>query len=131
IHYNVTIDGVAGTAAVQVTDNGEPGRNDTFEIVLSNGDSAGGSLGGDRHGGGNIQLHKAKCGKGNGGQQHNGNGGSQGGNNGNNNGGGTCDSKPAPTGKGGAKCDTEGNSKTNNGKSDANKGKDSGKPAAN
>jgi len=41
---------------VIVKDNGEPGRNDSFSIVLSNGYSASGLLGG-----GNIQLHKA-CG---------------------------------------------------------------------
>lgn len=62
IHYNVTIDGAAGTAVVRVTDNGEPGHNDIFEIALSNGYSAAGNLSGERHrGGGNIQLHKPKC----------------------------------------------------------------------
>jgi hypothetical protein len=61
ISYDVTIDGEAGTAMVQVADNGEPGRDDTFAIVLSNGYTAGGSLGGDRPGGGNIQLHDRKC----------------------------------------------------------------------
>ena len=53
------------TARVFVTDNGEPGRDDTFEIqVLTNGNivyQAGGSLGGNAPGGGNIQLHKEKC----------------------------------------------------------------------
>lgn len=58
IHYNVTIDGQAGTARVRVCDKGEPGRNDIFEIQLSNGYSAGGDLGGNRPGGGNIQLHQ-------------------------------------------------------------------------
>lgn len=53
IDYDVTIDGVAGTARVLVADNGEPGRNDIFDITLSTGYHAGGSLGG-----GNIQLHK-------------------------------------------------------------------------
>jgi len=61
INYDVTIDGVAGTAEVVVADNGEPGRDDTFSIALSTGYSQGGSLGGDGHGGGNIQLHEGKC----------------------------------------------------------------------
>lgn len=49
------IDGVFGyTYTIEVTDNGEPGRNtDTLSISLSNGYSAGGTLQG-----GNIQLHK-------------------------------------------------------------------------
>lgn len=38
---------------VIVKDNGEPGRNDTFSLVVSNGYSVAGSLSG-----GNIQLHK-------------------------------------------------------------------------
>lgn len=47
------INGVGGfTYTVDVTDNGEPGRNDTFSITLSNGYSAAGTLAG-----GNIQLH--------------------------------------------------------------------------
>lgn len=47
------INGAGGfTYTVEVADNGEPGRNDTFAIELSNGYLAGGSLGG-----GNIQLH--------------------------------------------------------------------------
>jgi hypothetical protein len=58
IDYDVTIDGVAGTARVIVADNGEPGRNDLFDITLSTGYHAGGDLGGTRPGGGNIQLHK-------------------------------------------------------------------------
>jgi len=57
IDYNVTIDGQAGTARVRVCDKGEPGRNDIFQIQLSNGYFAGGDLGGSRPGGGNIQLH--------------------------------------------------------------------------
>jgi hypothetical protein len=61
ISFNVLIGGVAGTAIVRVTDNGEPGRNDTFGIALSTGYTAGSSLGGDHPGGGNIQLHKLKC----------------------------------------------------------------------
>jgi hypothetical protein len=58
IDYNVTIDGQLGTARVRVCDKGEPGRDDVFEIALSNGYRAGGDLGGSRPGGGNIQLHK-------------------------------------------------------------------------
>jgi len=46
------INGVAGTYAVDVADNGEPGSNDTFAIHLSNGYAASGNLAG-----GNIQLH--------------------------------------------------------------------------
>jgi hypothetical protein len=48
------VNGVAGqTYDVEVADNGEPGRSDTFSIKLGNGYSAAGPL----HGG-NIQLHK-------------------------------------------------------------------------
>jgi lysophospholipase L1-like esterase len=47
------INGVDGyTFSVDVTDNGDPGTNDTFGISLSDGYQAGGSLGG-----GNIQLN--------------------------------------------------------------------------
>jgi hypothetical protein len=46
------INGVAGSYEVWVTDNGEPGRDDVFQIKLSTGYTAGGTLGG-----GNIQLH--------------------------------------------------------------------------
>ena len=56
--YNVTIDAQPGTARVRVCDKGEPGRNDIFEIQLSNGYGAAGDLGGSHPGGGNIQLHK-------------------------------------------------------------------------
>lgn len=45
------------TYKVVVTDNGEPGRDDYFSIVLSNGYTASGTLNN-----GNIQLHK-KCSK--------------------------------------------------------------------
>ena len=58
IDFNVTIDGAAGTASCIVADNGEPGRNDIFDITLSTGYHAGGDLGGVGPGGGNIQLHK-------------------------------------------------------------------------
>ena len=58
ISYNVTIDGAPGTADVRACDKGEPGRDDIFEITLSNGYHAGGDLGGNDPGGGNIQLHK-------------------------------------------------------------------------
>ena len=60
IDYDVTIDGQAGTARVRACDKGEPGRNDIFQIQLSNGYFAGGDLGGSRPGGGNIQLHKCQ-----------------------------------------------------------------------
>jgi hypothetical protein len=66
INFNVTIDGEPGTAIVKVYDNGEPGRDDVFQIQLSSGYTAGGDLGGTRPGGGNLQLHKSKCGQGNG-----------------------------------------------------------------
>jgi hypothetical protein len=47
------VDGVGGIEyTVEVTDAGEPGRDDTFSIRLSNGYSASGKLAG-----GNIQLH--------------------------------------------------------------------------
>jgi len=53
IEGTAEINGQSGfTYMVDVTDNGEPGRDDTFFISLSNGYSAGGTLGG-----GNIQLH--------------------------------------------------------------------------
>lgn len=58
IRYNVTINGIAGTAIVEAWDRGEPGRDDFFSIRLSTGYSASGTLGGDRPGGGNLQLHK-------------------------------------------------------------------------
>ncbi len=47
-----TINGVAGTYDVIVSDKGEPGTNDTLAITLSNGYTASGTLVG-----GNIQLH--------------------------------------------------------------------------
>ena len=47
------VDGVGGfTYTVDVIDNGEPGREDSFRIELSNGYGASGTLAG-----GNIQLH--------------------------------------------------------------------------
>lgn len=63
ITYSVTAGNQSGTAVVTVTDNGEPGTRDRFEIQLSWGYREGGELGGTakRGGGGNIQLHKAKC----------------------------------------------------------------------
>jgi hypothetical protein len=60
IDYAVTIDGQPGTARVRACDKGEPGRDDLFQIQLSNGYSAGGDLGGGQPGGGNIQLHKCQ-----------------------------------------------------------------------
>jgi hypothetical protein len=53
IEGTAEIDGVAGTYSVDVDDRGEPGRDDTFSIRLSNGYTASGTLRG-----GNIQLHK-------------------------------------------------------------------------
>ncbi|MGH2473006.1 MAG: choice-of-anchor P family protein [Candidatus Limnocylindria bacterium] len=44
--------GGSGTYHAEVADNGEPGRSDTFLLVLQNGYRAEGTLGG-----GNIQLH--------------------------------------------------------------------------
>ena len=58
ISYDVLINGFAGTAQVKACDRGEPGRDDFFSITLSTGYSASGTLGGDRPGGGNLQLHK-------------------------------------------------------------------------
>lgn len=46
------INGEPGTYKVEVADNGEPGREDTFSLVLSNDYRASGKLDG-----GNIQLH--------------------------------------------------------------------------
>src|SRR5207249_9473594 len=57
IEGTADIDGASGTYAVDVADNGEPGRGDTFTIRLSNGYFASGNLAG-----GNIQLHgKSPC----------------------------------------------------------------------
>jgi len=54
IEGTAQIDGVGGfTYRVDVADNGEPGRNDTFDLSLSNGYAAAGNLAG-----GNIQLHQ-------------------------------------------------------------------------
>jgi hypothetical protein len=50
------INGQPGTYRVVVHDKGEPGRNDTFDIWLSNGYTAAGYLQG-----GNVQLHQPKC----------------------------------------------------------------------
>lgn len=57
IEFNVTINGAPGTATVIVSDQGEPGINDTFNISLSNSYTAAGLLGGGHRGGGNIQLN--------------------------------------------------------------------------
>lgn len=61
--YECTINGEPGTATVVACDYGEPGREDVIEITLSNGYVAGqaSTLGGDRKGGGNVQLHKGAC----------------------------------------------------------------------
>ena len=54
IEGTAEIDGQGGfTYQVDVSDNGEPGRNDTFSLTLSNGYRASGRLEG-----GNIQLHQ-------------------------------------------------------------------------
>ena len=49
---NTTVNGAAATFTLTVTDNGEPGRNDTFDLMLSTGYQATGTLGG-----GNMQVH--------------------------------------------------------------------------
>ena len=55
IEGTARINGQRGfTYKVDVADKGEPGRNDTFSLSLSNGYSASGTLAG-----GNIQLHKS------------------------------------------------------------------------
>src|SRR5712691_103099 len=54
IEGTAEVNGQSGfTYQVDVSDNGEPGRSDTFSLTLSNGYSASGSLDG-----GNIQLHQ-------------------------------------------------------------------------
>lgn len=73
ICYDVTVNGAPGyKARVRACDYGEPGRDDVFEIRLYNTPppppcgtgpdtpiyTAGGDLGGNHPGGGNIQLHK-------------------------------------------------------------------------
>ncbi len=50
-----------GSYTLTVTDNGEPGRNDTFSYSGSDGYSASGTLADGGPGGGNIQVHKPKC----------------------------------------------------------------------
>lgn len=56
IEGTAEVNGQSGfTYEVDVTDNGEPGRDDTFSLRLSNGYTASGKLAG-----GNIQLHKPK-----------------------------------------------------------------------
>ncbi len=58
IEGTARINGHSGfTYKVDVSDNGEPGRNDTFSLWLSNGYTASGKVMG-----GNIQLHKAHVG---------------------------------------------------------------------
>jgi len=52
IEGTAEVNGVGVTYTVDVADNGEPGRDDTFSIRLSNGYTASGKLAG-----GNIQLH--------------------------------------------------------------------------
>jgi hypothetical protein len=52
IHGTADIDGSPGSYDVDVADNGEPGRDDTFALSLSTGYTSGGKLAG-----GNIQLH--------------------------------------------------------------------------
>jgi hypothetical protein len=56
IEGTATINGVAGSYMVDVTDNGEPGKHDKFAITLSTGYSKSATLAG-----GNIQLHKRHC----------------------------------------------------------------------
>lgn len=46
IEFDVTINRKPGTASVLVADKGEPGRDDTFSIALSNGYTNAGTLGG-------------------------------------------------------------------------------------
>jgi len=54
IEGTAEIDGQPGTYKVDVADNGEPGRADTFALVLSTGYKASGQLSG-----GNVQLHNS------------------------------------------------------------------------
>ena len=55
IEGTADIDGLAGTYQVDVTDAGEPGRNDRFALQLSTGYAASGTLQG-----GNIQIHNCQ-----------------------------------------------------------------------
>ncbi len=55
IEGTADIDGQPGTYQVDVTDAGEPGRNDQFALKLSTGYAASGSLQG-----GNIQIHNCQ-----------------------------------------------------------------------
>lgn len=54
IEGTAEINGVPGTYSLDLSDRGEPGREDTFSLRLSNGYSATGTLAG-----GNVQLHLA------------------------------------------------------------------------
>src|SRR5439155_1964590 len=57
IEGNAQVNGTDGfTYTVDVVDNGEPGRNDSFALTLSNGYRASGTLAG-----GTIQLHAPAC----------------------------------------------------------------------
>jgi hypothetical protein len=57
--YNVTIDGMPGTATVRACDYDDVHREkDYFSISLSNGYFAGGDLGDNQPGGGTIEIHK-------------------------------------------------------------------------
>jgi hypothetical protein len=53
IEGTCTLNGKPCTFRATATDNGEPGRNDTFTISINNGPTQGGQLTG-----GNIQVHK-------------------------------------------------------------------------
>jgi hypothetical protein len=55
IRGTAEINGQPGSYTVDVADNGEPGRGDVFDLTLSNGYGASGTLSG-----GNIQLHLCK-----------------------------------------------------------------------
>lgn len=56
IEGTADVDGTHYSYVVIVSDEGEPGRNDTFDLSVSNGYAASGTLDG-----GNIQLHKPRA----------------------------------------------------------------------
>jgi hypothetical protein len=61
---SATIEGTLKTGeafTLVVTDNGEPGVTDRFKLTVAGTLLVDTDLGGDGHGGGNIQLHKEQC----------------------------------------------------------------------
>lgn len=60
VTFSGSLDG-GGTFETVVTDNGEPGRDDSFDFTTSGGFAQSGILGDGGPGGGNIQVHRSRC----------------------------------------------------------------------